>query len=66
MMIEPPIDELVKRVSGNKYLLACLITKRAKYLALTIPDEIEANSNEKEISIAAREVFNGEVIAKKA
>lgn len=64
MMIEPPIDELVKKVDGNKYLLACLIAKRAKYLALTIPDEIEANSNEKEISIAAKEIYNGEVIAK--
>lgn len=65
MMIEPPIDELASRVDGNKYLLSCLIAKRAKYLALTIPHEIEANSDQKEISLAAKEVYNGEVVPKK-
>jgi DNA-directed RNA polymerase omega subunit len=62
-MIEPPIDKLVKKVNGNKYKLCCLIAKRAKYLALTIPHELET-SPEKEISIAAKEIYNGEVVAK--
>lgn len=66
MMIEPPIDELAGKVGGNKYLLSCLIAKRAKYLALTIPNEIEANSEQKEISIAAKEVFNGEIVPQKS
>ena len=32
MMIEPPIDELVKRTGGNKYKLSVIMAKRAKEL----------------------------------
>lgn len=63
-MIEPPIDELVKKVDGNIYLLCCLIAKRAKHLALTIPTELET-SEKKEISIAAEEVYHGDVVPNK-
>ena len=32
MMIEPPIDELAKRMGGNKYKLCIVMAKRAKEL----------------------------------
>lgn len=61
MMIEPPIDDMVRKVGNNKYKLSCLIAKRAKELEIRIPDEIEA-SDKKAISIAADEIYNGEII----
>ena len=62
MMIEPPIDELVKIVDGNKYKLCCLMAKRAKYLFKTIPEQLET-SDKKEVSIAADEIYRKEVVA---
>ena len=32
MMIEPPIDDMAKKMGNNKYKLTCLMTKRAKEL----------------------------------
>lgn len=61
MMIDPPIDELAKKTDNNKYKLCNLIAKRAKYLQVSIPDEIEA-SEKKAISIAADEVMNGDIV----
>jgi len=63
-MIEPPIEKLLEKVNGNVYMLCCLIAKRAKHLALTIPAELET-SEKKEISIAAEEVYNGDVVPNK-
>jgi len=62
MMIEPPIDELIKKVGNNKYKLANVLAKRAKELEARIPEEIEA-SDKKAISIAADEIYNGEVVS---
>ena len=50
MMIEPPIDELVKRTGGNKYKLSVIMAKRAKELEKRIPAEIE-KSDKKAISL---------------
>lgn len=61
MMIEPPIDELIKKTNGNKYKLCCVVAKRAKELEIRMPNEIEA-SDEKAISIALKEVVNGEIV----
>ena len=61
MMLYPPIDELVEKV-GNEYALTNLVAKRAKELEKTIPEVID-NSNEKAISLAAREVADGTVVA---
>lgn len=62
MMCEPPIDELASKVEGNKYKLACLVSKRAKELEKRIPAEL-AVSDKKSITLAAEEVFNGSVVA---
>ena len=63
MMIDPPIEEL-KIIAGNEYNLTNLVAKRAKELEKEIPEVIE-NSQEKAISLAAREVYTGKIIAKK-
>ncbi len=62
MMIEPPIDELVKRTDGNKYKLSVVMAKRAKELEKRIPAEIE-KSEKKAISLAADEIYNGKIAA---
>ena len=38
MMIEPPIDELVKKV-GNPYALAVMAGKRARHLQTILSEE---------------------------
>ena len=63
MMIDPPIEEL-KEKAGNEYILTNLVAKRAKELEKEIPEVIE-NSQEKAISLAAREVYTGKIVAKK-
>ena len=63
MMIDPPIEEL-KKIAGNEYILTNLVSKRAKELEKDIPEVIE-NSQEKAISLAAREVHSGKIIASK-
>ena len=60
MMINPPIEKLADKV-GNSYILANIVGKRAKQLEKDIPDIIE-HSNEKAISIAAREVETGRIV----
>lgn len=61
-MIEPPIDELVKRTGGNKYKLSVIMAKRAKELEKRIPAEIEKN-DKKAISLAADEIYSGKIVA---
>ena len=61
-MIEPPIDELVKRTGGNKYKLSVIMAKRAKELEKRIPAEIE-KSDKKAISRAADEIYSGKIVA---
>ena len=60
-MIDPPIEEL-KQKTGNEYILTSLVSKRAKELEKEIPEVIE-NSSEKAISIAAREIYSGKIVA---
>lgn len=62
MMIEPPIDELAKRMGGNKYELCIVMAKRAKELEKRIPAELE-KSDKKAISIAADEIYEGKIVA---
>ena len=61
MMIEPPIDELAKRMGGNKYKLCIVMAKRAKELEKRIPAELE-KSDKKAISIAADEIYEGKIV----
>ncbi len=63
MMIDPPIEEL-RKIAGNEYILTNLVAKRAKELEKEIPDVIES-SQEKAISIAAREVYSGKIVPTK-
>lgn len=61
MLCEPPIDELVEKTNGNKFILACLIAKRAKELEKKIPAELVANNN-KSITLAAEEIYNNKIV----
>ena len=60
MVTKPPIDELTQ-MAGNKYILCCAVTKRAKQL-----DQMQANdeisTNVKTISFAAEELYAGKII----
>lgn len=61
MMIDPPIDELVKKAKGNVYILANLVAKRAKEIETVRRVDI-AESDEKAISIACEEIYEGKVV----
>lgn len=60
MMIQPPIDDLAKKMDGNKYRLCSVMSKRAKELEKRIPAELE-KSDIKSVSWAAEEIFEGKV-----
>lgn len=62
VMMEPPIDELTKKV-GNKFLLTCLVAKRAKELNSEYLLGEPLDKDPKVIAIAAEEVFEGKVKA---
>ncbi len=61
MLLEPPIDALVKKV-GNPYKLAVVVSKRAKLLQQTLT--VEQKEESPEVSRAVKEVFDGEIIGK--
>ncbi len=61
MMIEPPIDKLLKKTNGNIYILANLIAKRAKEIETLRRVEL-SESNDKSISIACQEIYEGKVV----
>ncbi len=58
MITNPPIDKLVEK-AGNKYILCCAVSKRAKEL-IEAQNRDEISSKEKTISYAAVEFANGE------
>jgi len=64
IMMEPPIDELTQKV-GNKFLLTCLIAKRAKSLNNEYLMGEPNDKDPKVIAIAAEEVYEGKVVAGK-
>ena len=61
MMLYPSIEKLAEKV-GNPYILATVVGKRAKELEKTIPEIID-NSQDKAISIAAKELDSGKIVA---
>ena len=63
MMIDPPIEEL-KKLAGNEYILTNLVARWAKELEKDIPEVIE-NSQEKAISLAAKEIYSGKIVSSK-
>ncbi len=60
MMIEPPIDKLIKK-APCRYALVCGLAKRAKEINATCAEELE-QAGEKAISRAAREIYDGKVL----
>ncbi len=62
MMIDPPIDKLIKK-APCRYALVCGVAKRAKELETKYKEELEA-SGMKSISLAAKEIYNDELIIK--
>lgn len=63
MLFEPHVEELSKKC-GNTYILANLLGKRAKELAITKEKEdIVEKTGKGVLQIAAEEIYNGEVVA---
>lgn len=59
-MMEPPIDQLIEKV-GNKFILTCLIAKRANELNEEYMKGEPLDKDPKVIAIAAEEVLAGKV-----
>jgi len=60
MLIEPAIEKMSEKV-GNKYKLTVLVSKRAKQIQKRNIRE-GLKPKEKEITEAAREVFEGKLV----
>ncbi len=61
MLLEPPIDTLVKKV-GNPYKLAVIVSKRAKLLSQSLTEKEKEEAPE--VTRAVNEVFSGEIVGK--
>lgn len=61
VMMEPPIDELVAKCGGSKYMLTCLVAKRAKALSIAYMAGEPSDKDPKFIAIAAEEVMEDKV-----
>ena len=59
MMIDPPIDKLIKGAEC-RYALACAVAKRTREL-LTSDSAYLANSGEKPVTLACKEIYEGKV-----
>ena len=55
MLLEPPIDSLVKKV-GNPYKLAVIVSKRAKLLSQKLTEKEKEDCPE--VTRAVNEVFS--------
>jgi len=62
MLLEPPIDELVKEADGNPYKLAVLVGKRAKELDKDLTDE--EKEKQEVVTRAVNEYYTGEIVEK--
>lgn len=62
MMIDPPIDKLIKK-APCRYALVCGLAKRAKELLALETGELE-KSGLKAISHAAKEIYDGKITLK--
>ena len=63
MMLYPPMAELVEKV-GSRYLLVNLVARRARKLA-SIAEEEDMPMEEKPVSCAIDEVYEGKLTIKK-
>lgn len=64
MIHKPPIDELAGKV-GSKYELCVVTSKRARQLMEQATNQglTELPGNEKPLSMAAQEIYDGKLIA---
>ncbi len=63
MLVDPPIDKLIKKTEC-RYMLVCGISKRARQL-LQHESDMLANTKQKPISIAAKEIYEDKIIITK-
>ncbi len=63
MMIDPPIDKLIKKAEC-RYALVCGVAKRARQLDTQYPDLLE-EAGMKSLSYAAKEVYEGKIVVKR-
>lgn len=63
-LIEPPIDKLID-MSGSKYALSVLVSKRAKKLAVSRAEFFNENRDISPISVAAQEYYDGHIVMNK-
>ena len=64
MIHKPPIDELASKI-GSKYALCVIASKRARQLMEQAQNQgrSELPGNEKPLSVAAQEIYDGKLIA---
>lgn len=64
MIHKPPIDELASKI-GSKYSLCVVASKRARQIMEQAQNQglTELPDNEKPLSIAAQEIYDGKLIA---
>ncbi len=64
MIHKPPIDELAEKI-GSKYALCAVASKRARQLMEQAQNQglTELANNEKPLSVAAQEIYDGKLIA---
>ena len=59
MMIDPPIDKLIKKAEC-RYALTCAVAKRTRELVTSDSDYL-AKSGEKPITLACKEIYEGKI-----
>ena len=65
-LIEPAIEKLAEQ-AGNKYILCNVVSKRAKeILKAEQENELKQSNNKKEITLAAEELKNEELVVEYA
>ena len=64
MIHKPPIDDLAKTI-GSKYALCVVASKRARQLMEQAQNQglTELPDNQKPLSVAAQEIYDGKLIA---
>ena len=64
MIHKPPIDELAATI-GSKYALCVVASKRARQIMEQAQNQglTELPDNEKPLSVAAQEIYDGKLIA---
>ncbi len=59
MMTDPPIDKLIKKAEC-RYALTCAVARRTRELVTSESDTL-AESGEKPISLACKEIYEGKI-----